>query len=174
MLSGHTKSCGCLHKLTITKHGSWDTVEFKAWSHMMGRCYKEKNNSYKDYGGRGISVCESWHDPVTFIRDMGARPSKNHSLDRIDVNSGYYCGKCQDCVKNGWENNCQWATKIQQARNKRNNRIIEYNGMKKTLSDWQEVTGIQAAVIRHRIDRYGWTVERALTIKPKLGGWYDR
>lgn len=97
---------------------------------MIARCYNPEHKSYKNYGGRGIKVCERWLDQITglssFTEDMGKKPdgkTKNghslYSLDRIDVSGNYSCGHCEQCVEQGWTSNCKWATWSQQACNKR-------------------------------------------------------
>ncbi len=97
---------------------------------MIARCYNPEHKSYKNYGGRGIKVCERWLDQITglssFTEDMGKKPdgkTKNghslYSLDRIDVNGNYSCGHCEECTDNNWSANCTWATYSQQNRNQR-------------------------------------------------------
>lgn len=128
-----TKSCGCYNKeLTAQrnfKHGhntrENTSIEYTAWSQMIGRCYNVNNTRYKNYGGRGIKVCDKWlNDFNAFLSDIGVRPTIQHSLDRIDVNKDYS------------PENCRWATDIEQARNRTNNHWIEYNGEKRILTDW--------------------------------------
>lgn len=90
------------------KHGMHNTPEYKAWRGMRTRCYNPNDAHYKNYGGRGIEVCEKWRiDFTTFYADMGPRPSEIHSLDRIDVNGNYE------------PSNCRWATRSEQQKNKR-------------------------------------------------------
>jgi hypothetical protein len=113
--NGHIKSCGCLNKERVievhTKHGKHKTTEYKAWGSMIQRCTNKKNAFYNDYGGRGISICDSWFNFANFYKDIGDRPSNNHSLDRIDTNLGYF------------KENCKWSTREEQQRNKRNTKI---------------------------------------------------
>lgn len=143
---GHTKSCGC-HK--SIRHGSAYTEEYAVWMDMRNRCSQKSNRQYKDYGGRGISICERWERFENFISDMGKRPN-GYTLDRIDNNAGYS------------PENCRWATRKQQQRNRRNNRIITHNGVSHCLVEWSEITGIPYQTLITRLDR-GWDVDRALT-----------
>jgi hypothetical protein len=110
--SGATKSCGCLAKeLRVkrqTKHSATATPEYRVWADMKNRCLNSSLKNYVNYGGRGISVCDEWENSfVKFIEDMGKRPSKKHTLDRVDNNGNYN------------KVNCRWATKTQQSRNQR-------------------------------------------------------
>lgn len=115
LTSGHTKSCGCFAKEIVKvinfKHGnskrSGETDEYSIWCGMTKRCFNQNASKYADYGGRGITVCDRWKDFNNFLEDMGNRPSKKHSIDRIDVNGNYE------------PTNCRWATIIEQSRNKR-------------------------------------------------------
>lgn len=154
--TGNTTSCGCnrgISNRSRTVHGMSQTPEHNVWQAIHRRCMNPKSDDYADYGGRGIMVCSRWRRFVNFIADMGRRPSAAHSLDRRD-NDGPYS-----------PSNCRWATKIEQARNRRNNRFITFNGETLTLSTWEERTGLAAGMIWKRLD-LGWSVERALT-EPK-------
>ena len=87
--SGHTKSCGCLNKERITKHGMYKSDVYQSWKYMLYRCNNSKCANYKNYGGRGIKVCDRWHKFENFYEDMGERPI-GLSIDRINNNNGYY------------------------------------------------------------------------------------
>jgi hypothetical protein len=109
--SGRTKSCGCYNvkaaKERFTKHGLNKTPEHRAWVEMKRRCYDPNRPGYKDYGDRGITVCERWFIFANFLEDMGLKPSKDLSLDRIDCDKGYE------------PSNCRWADRTTQSRNQR-------------------------------------------------------
>ena len=119
---------------------------------MIRRCYATAATNYRYYGGRGIAVCERWKGHFqTFLADMGPRPSPLHTLDRID-NDGPYSPE-----------NCRWATRQEQARNRRTSRRLEYGGKSLTLTEWSKVVGISREVIEKRLDKLGWSVADALT-----------
>jgi len=95
-------------------HGMTHVPEYNVWAHMISRCYRANTKSYKNYGGRGIKICESWLDSFrNFYADMGSRPSSKHEIDRIDNNGDYE------------PQNCRWVTRTENARNKRNTTDIE-------------------------------------------------
>ena len=152
--SGRSKSCGCYHlesiKKTNTKHGKTDTNEYNIWLGIKQRCLDKNSESYKDYGGRGIKMCERWLESFeNFYDDMGPRPSKRHSIDRID-NEGDYTPE-----------NCHWATKLEQANNTRSNRFIKIDGVEKTLAQWCRFYDITYGIVECRIRR-GWPIEKAI------------
>lgn len=103
----HTKSCGCLRADVQSTHGMRYTTEYNSWQAMISRCTRKTHQSYPYYGGRGISICKKWDSFENFIKDMGKKPTQQHTIDRIDNDKNYT------------PNNCRWATKKQQAKNKR-------------------------------------------------------
>ncbi len=105
--SGNTRSCGCYKIAKSFTHGLSKTAEYISWYHMLQRCNNTNNDRYKDYGGRGSRVCIRWSEFENFISDMGYKPEKEYSLDRIDVNGNYE------------PSNCKWSTKKEQANNQR-------------------------------------------------------
>jgi len=128
---------------------------YTIWQAMKRRCNNPTDRRYADYGGRGITVCEAWQDSYEqFLSDMGIRPTPQHQIDRID-NDGPYSPE-----------NCRWSTRMEQASNKRNNRLITAFGQSKTATQWARDTGIQRKTITRRIDLYGMTPEEAVTLKP--------
>lgn len=149
-----TRSCGCLHdEGNNTNHGHTKNGKlsktYQSWSSMIQRCTNINNTEYKNYGNRGIRVCERWTKFVNFLADMGEPQTSRHSLDRIDNNKGYN------------KLNCRWATPKQQARNKQNNRLITFNNKTQCLAAWAEDMGIAQRLIWKRLSR-GWSPKRAL------------
>jgi IMP cyclohydrolase len=108
---------------------------------------------YQLYGARGIAVCETWHDFMTFYTDLGPRPSSRHSLERKNNAHGYT------------PDNCIWATALVQSRNTRRNILITYNGITQCLQQWSLSTGILADTIGRRL-KHGWPIKEALTLMP--------
>jgi hypothetical protein len=108
--------------LTTYLHGMAKKREYFSWQDMKSRCYNPNTKYYEYYGGRGIKVCERWRNNfVEFYEDLGDRP-EGMSLDRKDSNGNYSCGKCPECLTNGWVANCQWATRKHQSVNTRMHR----------------------------------------------------
>ena len=168
--NGQTASCGCYHReqasILNKKHGLSKTLQYHSWAHMIARCTNPKNPAYSNYGGRGIYVCERWLTVTNFLDDMGAPPSQTHSIDRINNNGSYTCGKCQQCQDCGQPNNCRWATRFEQSCNRRTNRLLTHNGETLTVQEWSIRTGLKRSTIEVRM-RLGWPVSRIFATPPR-------
>lgn len=154
--SNHTRSCGCLFIESITKHGMNGNRTYRTWHGMRSRCDNQNHTTFNNYGGRGIGVCSRWITFKNFLADMGKRP-EGMTLERIDNDGNYE------------PSNCKWATQKEQHRNTRHNRMITYQGETKCMAEWAEDVRLKYDTLRNRIDRYGWTIERALTEKVNEG-----
>lgn len=158
--SGRCKKCGIEKAAKLNrkhgespKHGRNATRLYEIWTGMKNRCYNPNNHSYYAYGERGIKVCAEWHEYLKFKEwAMNNGYSDNLSIDRIDVNCDYEPG------------NCRWATQKEQMRNTRKNHILKFNGKEKTIAEWSEEIGINYHTLKQRINKYGFSVEEALTI----------
>lgn len=148
---GEKKSCGCIGNGRVS-HGKSDTPTYKIWHSMVERCRNPNDQSYKGYGGRGITVCDRWKSFQNFLDDMGEKPP-GLSLDRIDNNGDYS------------PENCRWATALTQASNRRTNVVLSYNGISQSIAAWARDTGLTKSCILHRL-KSGWTIEQTLTISP--------
>lgn len=133
---GSTKSCGCLRK----KHKMSDTRIYKLWKAVRYRCNSDE-----------ISLCDRWKSFDKFYADVGEPPHEGARLHRIDRSKGYS------------PENCRWATRKEQANNRRDNVVIEFEGQSMTLTQWSEALNINRNTLDGRISRYGWTIERAFT-----------
>jgi hypothetical protein len=159
LISGGTKACGCLSH--VPKHGfSKDSKThplYQAWLSLRGRCNNPNNKASLYYSKKGIKVCERWNVFNNFLEDMLPTWSQGLSIDRINNNGDYE------------PLNCRWATAKQQNRNRSINKIIEYKGERKILSEWAELTGIGRTTISARL-KSGLSIEEALetTIKNRL------
>lgn len=130
-------------------HGLSKTTTWMIWTGIRSRCISPTNRSFKNYGGRGIKVCPRWRDSfANFLADMGERPP-GMQIERKDNNGDYEPG------------NCRWATRIEQAGNRRNNRRITTRGQTLMLAEWSRIGGVKAPTISRRLKR-GWTVESAI------------
>ncbi len=166
LVHGLSSSCGCLQRELVTTHGFSGTTEYYAWNGMRSRCFSKNQSAWKHYGGRGITVCDRWrHSFEAFRSDMGERPSPKHSVDRVDNDGNYSCGKCDECITRGWPANCRWATAKEQAWNKRDavdSHWLEHGGRRLTCSQWARELGISRQAIDIRIAN-GWSAERICT-----------
>lgn len=161
----HTLSCGCYHKERVSesgkkngskiKHGESKERLFNIWYLIKYRCEDESSPAYKNYGGRGIAVCKDWSDEETgyfefkkWALENGYNPQL--TIDRIDNDGDYE------------PSNCRWADNITQGNNKRTNVFIEYDGVRKSISQWADSLGISKKVLYRRIE-LGWDIERAFT-----------
>lgn len=161
---GHTKSCGCLkvdviRNNSITHGMSSNSPEYISWREMKNRCHNQGSTSYENYGGRGIFVCDEWlNDFITFFNYVGKRPTKFHSIERVNNNIGYMPG------------NVKWATKKEQGRNKRNNVFITYNGIRLCISEWADITSINWKTLWMR-RRRGWCDKCVIEVPVKNNGY---
>lgn len=160
--SGRIKSCGC-YSIDRAKsgdnrrtHGKHGTRLYRIWQAMHARCYITTSAGYKNYGKRGIVICPEWVNDFQAFYDWAVLNgyADNLTIDRIDVNGNYE------------PNNCRWATYAEQASNKRSTRHITYNNEIHTIAEWAQIVGIDERIIRWRLGN-NWTIERALTTKPK-------
>lgn len=152
-----TVSCGCKRRSLGGKnktHGLTKTRIYSIWSGMKARCLNRRDDAYKYYGGRGIAICERWLSFENFLLDMGKEHTIGLTLERIDNNGNYE------------PSNVKWATLVEQANNKRNNRIIIVDGVTKTLSEYSKFSGIKVTTIHNRI-KSGWSNKDAVTIPTK-------
>lgn len=150
---GKSKSCGCYRSENHPRktHGMSETRLYSVWRNMINRCYLPCTDSYSIYGKRGIKVCTRWKNSFEkFYEDMGKTYKPELSIDRIDVNGNYS------------PKNCKWSNKYEQARNKRNSKLITFRNQTKTLSTWSEILGIKTSTIQTRI-RAGWSIEDTLS-----------
>lgn len=153
LTSGVTMSCGCWRRevtgLIHRTHGMRHTPEYRAWANARARCYNSKCQGYKNYGGKGITVCERWRTFENFFADMGLRPSADHSIDRKDNFGNFEPG------------NCRWATRIEQNNKRSIYRLLTHNGRTMTMAQWGRERGYKKNVIPDRLKR-GWSVAESI------------
>jgi hypothetical protein len=161
---GSSRSCGCMRSALLSKasktHGETvggkRTPEYAAWVGMVYRCETKTSQSYKDYGGRGVKVCKRWLSSYeSFLSDVGRRPSRFHSLGRVDNDKGYF------------PKNVKWATRKEQERNKRSSRRVTINGVTKCLVEWVNDLKLTRALVESRIYLMGWSPKKAL-LTPRI------
>ena len=149
----NTKSCGCINRSGRPTHGKSDSPEYIVWMGMRQRCQQLGRDDAPYYRDKGIVVCQRWESFACFFADMGPKPTARHMIDRIDGDGPYA------------PENCRWVTPEVQARNKRTNHFVLFDGVTRTLVEWAEITGFPYGVIKARL-RLGWSTERALTEAP--------
>lgn len=162
LTTGNTISCGCYQKENIKnglnyKHGLRKTRLYRIWVNMKTRCCNTNDNHFKDYGARGIKICDEWlNDFMNFYNwSMENGYKDNLTIDRIDVNGNYE------------PSNCRWATILEQNRNRRVVKVITFNGKSQTISQWSSELKLGKETIRERIKK-GWTIEECLFGKKKV------
>lgn len=157
--SGTTQSCGCLHKEKTQKinykHGLRKTRLYNTWANMKKRCYNKNDKRYKNYGGRGIIMCDEWQNDFMSFYNWAINNGykENLTIDRIDVNGNYE------------PNNCRWATIKIQANNTTTNHYITYNNETHTIAEWADILNINYAKLHARITKSKWNIERAFMQK---------
>lgn len=157
LLRGHTQSCGCLQREIVcnikTKHGQSFTALHNIWTNMKQRVCNKKCEAYQNYGGRGIKICDEWINSFesfyTWATNNGYK--EGLTIERKNVN-GDYCPE-----------NCTWASKLTQTRNRRNTQQVYYKNELKPLSQWCDELNLPYNTIRARINTYHWSIEKAFT-----------
>jgi hypothetical protein len=152
MVNGKSTSCGCLRKeSTSTQSGLATSDAYQCWHSMVTRCVNTDHVAYSRYGGAGISVCREWlYDFPAFLSHIGARPSLAHSIDRVDNSKGYEPG------------NVRWATRNEQAANRKTTSVVEYQGVSNPLPMLARAHGLSPKLVYRRVFVSGWSVEKAL------------
>lgn len=155
--NGKILSCGCLLKEIDselhTTHGKANTRIYSIYRGLFQRCYNKNKHAYKNYGGRGIRVCDEWlNDFMSFYNwAINNGYKEDLTLDRINVDGNYE------------PNNCRWVDRKTQARNTRKNHYLTYNGETHCIAEWAEIMNLTPSAISHRINRDKWSIEKALT-----------
>jgi hypothetical protein len=155
--SGNTRSCGCavgerigaLRRTHGETHRGANSPEYVTWTSMRHRCRNPRAHDYRHYGGRGITICERWDRFENFLADMGRKPSRAHTLERID-NDGLYS-----------PSNCRWATIQEQACNRRSKHSLTFDGKTQSVLEWATELGMRPTTLYSRLDR-GWDTARAI------------
>lgn len=156
--AGRTKSCGCFGAKAIGQrsitHGKSRTPEYISWQHMRKRCYNVNNVSYKNYGGRGIKVCNAWrYNFAQFLADMGERPTSKHTIERKDNDRDYE------------PENCLWIPRREQSKNRRYNLMFTINNETACLAEWARRYNVNYDAVANRLKRYPFlSIEQALRL----------
>lgn len=146
--NGHTTSCGSkTHQ--VNYHGLTNTPIYHVWENMLARCTNPKHPSWKDYGARGIVVCDEWTDFMAFYKDMRAGYRQGLTIDRQNNNAGY----CKE--------NCRWIPDAEQHVNTRKTRMLTVDGVTMAAKKWSQKTGIAYSTLLSRLNK-GWSHERAV------------
>ena len=160
LISGKANSCGCIRQKRFSigskRHGLSESRLYKIYHGMMKRCYTPSTKCYKNYGGRGITVCNDWLENNGFMKfynwSMMNGYNEKLTLDRSDNDKPYS------------PDNCRWSSVKQQNRNRRSNHNLTFKGETKPLCEWSDMLGIKYKVLQSRVNYYGWSAEEALTI----------
>jgi hypothetical protein len=164
--NGSVRSCGCLQKEKVIINNINKTIHshcrnrkstgfYNSWHQIIQRCTNPNNEAYHNYGGRGIIVCKRWLKFENFLKDMIKRWKPGLQIERRNNNKGYY------------KKNCKWATRKQQARNRRDNLYVSYNGENRLFVELYEEHNMPRKIVHNRFYNYGWTIRRALTTPVK-------
>lgn len=155
--NGKVKSCGCLHDTQAITHGKTSTRLYKIYTNMKARCYNKKTSYYKNYGARGIKVCDEWLTNFINFYDWANDNGYQDGLtiNRIDNNGNYK------------PDNCEWVDMKTQQRHKRNNKTYTINGETHCLKEWCEILNLNYDNVWARINRYNWSIETALELEDK-------
>jgi hypothetical protein len=151
-LKNHTKSCGCLNKEKTSQinktHNLSKSSTYRSWVAMIQRCVNKNIKQYKNYGNRGIKVCDSWLKFDNFLLDMGIKPNDDFQIDRIDNNGNYE------------KNNCKWSSRIENCNNKNNNVKYNYKGELLSVTEISRRSGITRSRISSWKNRSNYSVEK--------------
>lgn len=152
-----TTSCGCFRRNMVSEknlvHGLSKTPLYRVWNGMVDRCYNENHIGFKNYGGRGIKLCDEWRSDFSSFYNWAIQNGYNKGLqiDRINNDLGYS------------PTNCRFITQLENSNNRRITKFLTFNGQTRCVSQWSEITGISPKKIRCRIGRLNWSAEKALT-----------
>ena len=161
----HTTSCGCVRDQILREFAPKNGTHYKRytrlyniWANIKRRCDDQNYPRFKDYGGRGITVCDEWKDnfEVFYEWAMSNGYQENLSIDRKNNNGNYE------------PSNCRWATDVEQANNKRNNHYLTYGKETHTMTEWSRITGISYGTLSYRVNKCSWDIEQILKYYNKI------
>ena len=142
LLKGSVQSCGCYAKEKATTHGRTNTRLHNIWTTMLQRCANPNHKSYLNYGGRGVFVCDEWHNFEEFYNwSISNGYEDDLTIDRIDTDDGYY------------PENCRWVDQYVQQNNRRNNRLVTYNNVIHTVAEWATLLNVDYKALWKRVNR---------------------